>query len=169
MTRIPATLCGCNIGRSTQIREGRDSEIAPTEDRPEHQVRITGQLNGSGSLLQHLTRIPATLCGCNIGRSTQIREGRDSEIAPTEDRPEHQVRITGQLNGSGNIAGSFIVKYILTIQDTSANINIKVNLKPTLRTSDFRFSVFISQTCVVPTLSKQFQVNRKKDKWKIES
>ncbi len=40
---------------------------------------------------------------------------------------------------------------------------------PTLRTSDFRFSVFISQTCVVPTLSKQFQVNRKKDKWKIES
>ena len=27
---------------------------------------------------------------------------------------------------------------------------------PTLRTSDFRFSVFISQTCVVPTLSKQF-------------
>ena len=28
---------------------------------------------------------------------------------------------------------------------------------PTLRTSDFRFSVFISQTCVVPTLSKQFQ------------
>ena len=40
---------------------------------------------------------------------------------------------------------------------------------PTLRTSDFRFSVFISQTCVVPTLSKQFQVNQKKDKWKIES
>ena len=29
------------------FREGRDSEIAPTEDRPEHQVRITGQLNGS--------------------------------------------------------------------------------------------------------------------------
>ncbi len=35
-------------------------------------------------------------------------------------------------------------------------------IRPTLRTSDFRFSVFISQTCVVPTLSKQFQVNRKK-------
>ena len=39
---------------------------------------------------------------------------------------------------------------------------------PILRTSDFRFR-FISQTCVVPTLSKQFQVNQKKDKWKIES
>ena len=35
-------------------------------------------------------------------------------------------------------------------------------IKPTLRTSDFQFSVFISQACVVPTLSKQFQVNRKK-------
>ena len=33
---------------SGHFREGRDSEIAPTEDRPEHQVRITGQLNGSG-------------------------------------------------------------------------------------------------------------------------
>ena len=29
-------------------------------------------------------------------------------------------------------------------------------IAPTLRTSDFRFSVFISQTCVVPTFSKQF-------------
>ena len=33
---------------SGHFREGRDSEIARTEDRPEHQVRITGQLNGSG-------------------------------------------------------------------------------------------------------------------------
>ena len=37
-----------------------------------------------------------------------------------------------------------------------------VKLYPTFRTSDFRFSVFISQTCVVLTLSKQFQVNRRK-------
>ncbi len=37
--------------------------------------------------------------------SGHFREGRDSEIAPTEDRPEHQVRITGQLNGSAQHAG----------------------------------------------------------------
>ena len=30
------------------FREDRDSEIAPTEERLEHQMRTTGQLNGSG-------------------------------------------------------------------------------------------------------------------------
>ena len=45
-------------------------------------------------------------------------------------------------------------------QKTSNQVNLV--LYPTFRTSDFRFSVFISQTCVVLTLSKQFQVNRRK-------
>ncbi len=34
---------------SGHFREGRDSEIAPTEERFEHQVRTTRQLNGSAS------------------------------------------------------------------------------------------------------------------------
>ena len=33
---------------SLHFREDRDSEIARTEERLEHQVRTTGQLNGSG-------------------------------------------------------------------------------------------------------------------------
>ena len=32
---------------SLHFREDRDSEIAPTEERLEHQMRTTGQLNGS--------------------------------------------------------------------------------------------------------------------------
>ncbi len=32
---------------SLYFREDRDSEIAPTEERLEHQMRTTGQLNGS--------------------------------------------------------------------------------------------------------------------------
>ncbi len=34
---------------SLYFREDRDSEIAPTEERLEHQMRTTGQLNGSGA------------------------------------------------------------------------------------------------------------------------
>ena len=48
-----------------------------------------------------------------------FREGRDSEIAPTEDRPEHQVRITGQLNGSGGVSGSFSFPQYLDFQFTT--------------------------------------------------
>ncbi len=44
--------------------------------------------------------------------SGHFREGRDSEIAPTEDRPEHQVRITGQLNGSVNIVDALVCLYL---------------------------------------------------------
>ena len=36
---------------SLHFREDRDSEIAPTEERLEHQMRIIGQLNGSEKTL----------------------------------------------------------------------------------------------------------------------
>ena len=36
--------------------EGRDSEIVPTEERLEHQMRTTGQLNGSDPLILDIDR-----------------------------------------------------------------------------------------------------------------
>ena len=41
---------------SLHFREDRDSEIAPTEERLEHQMRIIGQLNGSEVEMNGLTQ-----------------------------------------------------------------------------------------------------------------
>ena len=53
---------------------------------------------------------------CSYGRAIQFssfsghfREDRDSEIAPTEERLEHQMRTTGQLNGSVLMGGRLSV------------------------------------------------------------
>ena len=60
--------------------------------------------------------------------SGHFREGRDSEIAPTEDRPEHQVRITGQLNGSVNIVDA-LVAYTYLEKKPSLNLPERQEIK----------------------------------------
>ncbi len=64
---------------------------------------------------------------------------------------ERGSKVVAQL--TADVTGRTILEFIRKV--------VKVE-ETTLVTDEFPFSVFISQTCVVPTLSKQFQVNRKK-------
>ena len=60
---------------SLHFREDRDSEIAPTEERLEHQMRIIGQLNGSVLLGVFLRKNSANLANLVlITRCWQVRK-----------------------------------------------------------------------------------------------